>query len=181
MLRIDHVLGSRMESAYSEEIHRLEHRGAVDFVNIPIADLARRRLLAMTRGGEELAIALPRNEKLFDGAILLIDTERAIVVRAGTERWMRFQPRSIGDAIELGYHAGNLHWRVRFQGEVLFVALDGRPEDYTARLGEMISAHRVAVSILEEEEREGGRAETSGQMSDGASAPEKHVHHGGRS
>src|SRR4051794_35303572 len=181
MLRIDHVLGSRMESAYSEEIHRLEHHGAVDFVNIPIADLARRRLLAMTRGGEELAIALPRNEKLFDGAILLIDTERAIVVRAGTERWMRFQPRSIGDAIELGYHAGNLHWRVRFQGEVLFVALDGRPEDYTARLREMISANRVAVSILEEEEREGGRAETSGQMSDGASAPEKHVHHGGRS
>src|SRR5437763_1106124 len=108
----NHVLGSRLEAAYSEEIHRLEHRGAVDFVNIPIADLARRRLLAMTRAGEELAIALPRNERLFDGAILLIDTERAIVVRAGTERWMRLDPRSISDAIELGYHAGNLHWRV---------------------------------------------------------------------
>ena len=56
MLRIDHVLGSRMESAYSEEIHRLEHRGAVDFVNIPIADLARRRLLAMTRGARSLRL-----------------------------------------------------------------------------------------------------------------------------
>jgi urease accessory protein len=151
MLRIDHVLGSRLEAAYSGEIHRLEHRGAVDVVNIPAADLARRRLLATTRAGGELAIALPAHEKLFDGAILLIDGERAIVVRAATERWMRLEPRSIGDAIELGYRAGKLHWRVRFQGDVLFVALDGRPEDYTARLGEMISDRRVGVSILDGE------------------------------
>jgi urease accessory protein len=106
MLRIDHVLGSRLEPAFSEEIHRLEHHGAVDVVNIPAADLARRRLLATTRGGEELAIALPRDQKLFDGAVLLIDSKRAIVVRAATERWMRLEPRSISDAIELGYHAG---------------------------------------------------------------------------
>ena len=158
MLRIDNVLGSRLETAFSEEIHRLEHRGAVDVVNIPVADLARRRLLATTRGGEELAIALPRHQKLFDGAILLIDGERAIVVRAATERWMRLEPRSISDAIELGYHAGNLHWRVRFQGEVLFVAMEGRLEDYTARLNAMISARRVAVSILDDEKHGGDTA-----------------------
>jgi urease accessory protein len=160
MLRIDHVLGSRLESAFSEEIDRLEHCGAVDVVNIPVADLARRRLLATTSAGEELAIALAQDQKLFDGAILLIDGERAIVVRAGTERWMRLEPRSIGDAIELGYHAGNLQWRVRYQGEALFVALEGRPEDYTARLGEMISARRVGVSILDEEEGEGAKTAT---------------------
>src|SRR3979490_2747115 len=96
MLRIDNVLGSRLETAFSEQIHRLEHRGSVDVVNIPVADLARRRLLANTRGGEELAIALPRHQKLFDGAVLLIDGERAIVVRAATERWMWLVARSIG-------------------------------------------------------------------------------------
>jgi len=178
MLRIDRVLGSRLESEYSEEIHRLEHRGAVDLVNIPVADLARRRLLATTRGGEELAIALPRHQKLFDGAILLIDGERAIVVRAATERWMRLEPRSIGDAIELGYHAGNLHWRVRFRGEVLFVALEGRPEDYTARLGEMISARRIGVSILDEEVRDGS-TEGGAQIDDGPVAEKNHFHHDG--
>src|SRR5258708_25076866 len=92
MLRIDHVLGSRLEPAFSEEIHRLEHSGAVDVVNIPVTDLARRRLLATTRGGEELAIALPRHEKLFDGAILLIDGERPIVGRAPTDRCVRLVP-----------------------------------------------------------------------------------------
>src|SRR5712692_2125448 len=111
MLRIDRVLGSRLESEYSEEIHRLEHR-------------------------------------------------------------------SIGDAIELGYHAGNLHWRVRFQGEVLFVALEGRPEDYTARLGEMISARRIGVSILDEEVRDGS-TEGGAQIDDGPVAEKNHFHHDG--
>jgi urease accessory protein len=75
----------------------------------------------------------------------------------------------------LGYHAGNLHWRVRFQGEVLFVALEGRPEDYTDQLGEMISGRRVGVSILDEEDDGGGQsAAQSGEVSLSA---EDHSHH----
>ena len=151
MLRIDRVLGSRLEPEFSEELHRLEHRGAIDVVNVPVADLARRRLLITTRGGEELAIALPRNQKLFDGAVLLLDDKRAIVVRAASERWLRLEPRSISDAVELGYHVGNLHWRVRFGGEVLLVALEGRPEDYTARLENLIASRRVGVTVLDED------------------------------
>jgi urease accessory protein len=151
MLRIDRVLGSRAEPALSEALHRLEHQGAVDVVNVPATDLARRRLLIATRGGEELAIALPRHEKLFDGAVLLLESDRAIVVRAATERWLRLEPRSIADAVELGYHVGNLHWRVRFAGEVLLVALEGRTEDYTARLENLITARRVAVTVLDED------------------------------
>jgi urease accessory protein len=156
VLRINHVLGNRFDLAFAETIHNLEHRGAVDLVNIPVADLARRRLLINTRGGEELAIALPREQRLFDGAVLFIDNNRAIVVRAATERWLRLEPRSISDAIELGYHAGNLHWRVRFEGEILFVALEGRPEDYTSRLGDLISTRGIGVSVLDGEEGEGG-------------------------
>lgn len=151
MLRIDRVLGSRVEPALSEALHRLEHQSAVDVVNVPAPDLARRRLLITTQGGEELAIALPRHEKLFDGAVLLLEQDRAIVVRAATERWLRLEPRSIADAVELGYHVGNLHWRVRFGGEVLLVALEGRPEDYTARIENLISARRVAVTVLDED------------------------------
>lgn len=150
MIRIDQILGSRLEPSLSERIHRLEHRGTIDIVNIPVGDLARRRLLITTERGEELAIALPRDQRLYDGAVLLMDDQRAIVVRASTQRWLRLEPRSISDAVELGYHAGNLHWRVRFDGNVLLIALEGRPEDYTARIDELISSHRVGVSVVEE-------------------------------
>ena len=103
----------------------------------------------------------------------------AVVVRVAQERWLRLQPRGIADAIELGYHAGNLHWRVRFQGEVLFVALEGRPEDYTARLGDMISGRRVGVSILDEEgDADSGKG--AARAGDIPSAAKDHSHHNGR-
>jgi urease accessory protein len=77
---------------------------------------------------------------------------RAIVVRAAGRRWLRLEPRSISDAIELGYHVGNLGWRVRFEGEVLFVAVEGRAENYAVRLGELVWSRRVGVSIVEEDQ-----------------------------
>ncbi len=152
MLRIAHVLGSRLEPAFSEKIGILEHQNAVDEVEIPSAELDQQELVATTRAGIELAIALPRHERLFDGAVLLFEDERAIVVRSAHQRWLQLEPRSIADAVALGYHIGNLHWRVRFCGEVLFVAIEGRPENYAARLGELIWSRRVGMKVVGEEE-----------------------------
>lgn len=149
MQQIGHVIGSRLDPVFSGKLHDLEHRGAIDTVVIPSADLSRRRLRATTRGGLELAIALPRDEKLYDGAILVLNDDHAVVVRAATERWLRLEPASTADAIELGYHAGNLHWRVRFDGGCLLVALEGCPEDYMAHIEPMIASKRVHVSILD--------------------------------
>jgi urease accessory protein len=147
MLLIERVLGSRLEPAFSERIHELEHRGAIDLLTVPAADVARRRLRATTREGADVAIALPRDQQLFDGAVLLIEPDRAIVVRVAEERWLRLQPRAIADAIELGYHAGNLHWRVRFEGEALLVALEAPTDDYLARLGPLVAERRVVPSM----------------------------------
>ncbi|MGA0533828.1 urease accessory protein UreE [Hansschlegelia sp. KR7-227] len=150
MLHIDHIVGDRAAPDLHERIHRLEHRDAVDEVTIASADMARRRLRITTAGGEELAIALPRDQKLFDGAVLAIDETRAIVVRAEVERWLRLEPRSIADAVELGYHAGNLHWRVRFEGESLLVALEGPADAYYARLDGLFSGRAIKSSIVSE-------------------------------
>jgi urease accessory protein len=149
-LNINHVLGSRLDPSFSEKIHRLELRNAVDDVRLPAHALEQCKLRVTTRGGEELVIELPRHEKLFDGAVLLLDDHRAIVVREAGRRCLRLQPRSISDAIELGYHIGNLGWPVRFEGDVLFVAMQGRAENYVVRLGELIWSRRVAVSVLDE-------------------------------
>jgi urease accessory protein len=150
VLIIHHVLGSRLEPSFSERIHRLELHNAVDEVRLPAAALEQRELRVTTRGGQELAIELPRHERLFDGAVLQFDDDKAIVVREAGLRCLRLQPRSISDAIELGYHIGNLGWSVRFEGDVLFVAMQGRAEDYVVRLGELIWSRRVGVSVQDE-------------------------------
>ena len=46
-------------------------------------------------------------------------------------------------ALELGYFAGNLHWRVRFEGERLLVALEGPEEDYLSRLKPFLDVGRA--------------------------------------
>jgi urease accessory protein len=147
MLLIEQVLGSRLAPEFSERFHELEHRGAVDLLTVAAADVARRRLRATTRAGADVAIALPRDQQLFDGAVLLMEADRAIVVRVDEQRWLRLQPRAIADAIELGYHAGNLHWRVRFEGEALLVALEAPMDDYLARIASLVAERRVVPSL----------------------------------
>ena len=144
---IDRIVGSRLDPKIAHRLHHLDHHHAVDILAISSADIARRRLRATTRGGEEIAIALPRDEILFDGAVLVLDPDSALVVRVGAERWLRLAPRDKAAALELGYHAGNLHWRVRFDGEDLLVALEGPLEDYLARLGGLTEAGRVAHAV----------------------------------
>ncbi|MDX7950791.1 urease accessory protein UreE [Lichenihabitans sp. Uapishka_5] len=147
MLLVERVLGSRIDPLLSDRLHHLEHHGQVDILNLPAAELARRRFRATSAAGEEIAIALPRDQKLFDGAVLVLEDHKAIVVRVDSEHWLRLQPRSIADAVELGYHAGNLHWRVRFQGEALLVALEAPVDSYLDRLGTLITERRVVTSV----------------------------------
>jgi urease accessory protein len=149
MLRIEQVLGSRLDPAFAERIHELEHRGAVDLLTMPAADVSRHRLRATTEGGTEVAIALPRDQRLFDGAVLVLENDRAVVVRVAEERWLRLQPYAIADALELGHLAGNLHWRVRFTGETMLVAMEAPLDDYLARLRALTRDRRVACSLAD--------------------------------
>jgi urease accessory protein len=152
MLRIEQVLGSRLDPAFAERIHQLEHRGAVDLLTMPAADVSRHRLRGTTEGGTEVAIALPRDQRLFDGAVLVLENDRAVVVRVAKQRWLRLQPRTVADAIELGYLAGNLHWRVRFAGEAVLVAMEAPMDDYLARLAALIGTRRITYSLADADE-----------------------------
>lgn len=146
MLRVDRIIGARSDAALHERLHHVDHHDGIEEVAVAIADLDRRRLMAMTDRGEEVAIALPRDQKLFDGAVLHLDHHRAVIVRAGPQRWLRMSPANAEAALELGYHAGNLHWRVRFDGGDLLVSLDGPASSYAARIEPLVGAGRVRLT-----------------------------------
>ena len=133
----------------AHRLHPLEHHGAVDVLVVTSDDVARRRIRAKTLSGEEIALALPRDEPLFDGAVLALDDHHAIVARVGTESWLRLVPLTKASALELGYHAGNLHWRVRFADNAILVALDGPVADYLVRLGDLVSGGQVEHAVLD--------------------------------
>jgi len=134
MLTLTTILGLATDEALHERLHRLEHRDAVETITLDRHDMQRHRLRATTDKGTACAIALPRTVALEDGAVLLLDEGRAVVVRAAEQRWLRLVPRDAAAALELGYHAGNMHWRVHFEAGVLAVALEGPEASYLARL-----------------------------------------------
>ncbi len=133
-LLLTEILGALTDPDLHEALHRLEHRDQVDSLTIEPADLARRRMRITSAKGRDCALALPRSQKLFNGAVLALEADWALVVRVSEERWLRLRPRDAAAALELGYHAGNLHWRVRFEAGDLLVALEGPEETYLARL-----------------------------------------------
>jgi urease accessory protein len=125
-------------------LHALEHRGGVDTVTLAAEDIRRHRLRTRTQRGVECGIVLDRQTHLFDGAVLHLDAGAALVVRTENTRWLRVQARDAASALELGYFAGNMHWAVRFSGNVLEIAVTGPVEDYRVRLAPMLGDGRIS-------------------------------------
>jgi urease accessory protein len=134
MLMLTTIHGLMTDDALHERLHNLSHRDAVETIRLERHDMQRHRLRVETDKGTACAIALPRDLALEDGAVLAIDEARAIVVRAIEERWLELVPRDAQAALELGYHAGNLHWRVQFREGCLAVALEGPEQAYLDRV-----------------------------------------------
>ena len=143
LLRFEKIIGSASAPRLRTLLHRLEHAGRVEFLVLGPDDMLRHRLRVTTDQGSECAIALAREDKLYDGAVLLLEDERAVMVRAAETRWLAIEPADISAAIELGYCSGNMHWRVAFAGSALRIALNGPKEDYLARLAPLLTAGRI--------------------------------------
>jgi urease accessory protein len=145
MMHLTRILGHADEPGLAERLHELAHDGRVEYLHVTPQDSARRRFRQSTDAGTDCGVALQRDERLFDGAVLHLDAERAIVVRLGKETWLRLRPRDPAAALELGYFAGNMHWRVRFDQGTLLVAVTASRGDYLARLSELMAKGGVEV------------------------------------
>jgi urease accessory protein len=141
---IESIIGARHEPVLAGRLHDIGHHGAVEVLVVEPIDLPRRRFHAHTDRGTACFVALPRSTPLFDGAVVHLDDHRAIVVQVGEQRWLRLAPAA-NAALELGYLAGNLHWRVRFEGDCLLVALEGPRETYLARLRDFEQRGKVRI------------------------------------
>jgi len=143
MLRLTKVLGSVTDADMSERLHLSRHAGQVETIRLQRSDAQRHRLRTVTDRGTDVAIVLDRHESLSDGAVLYLTEDRAIVVRMAEEAWLSFVPSDAAAALELGYAAGNLHWRVRFSDGALQVACEGPEETYLDRLRPLLSSGRI--------------------------------------
>jgi len=143
MLRLHGVIGHETEGPVRARLHALAHRRAVEYLFVPAADADRKRFRIPTDQGTDCAVSLDRDEALSDGAVLYLDEQKAIVVRFGRQRIWRLRPSDAAAALKLGWNAGNLHWRVRFERETLAVMLDRPVEDYRARVAPLLESGEI--------------------------------------
>ena len=144
-LRLGAILGLLSEPSMADCIHDIGHHGVVEYIDLGGDDIRRHRLRVTTDRGTDCAISLPRDQHLQDGAVLLAEKDRAIVVRMLAREWLRLAPKNSAAALELGYFAGNMHWSVRFDSELLLVELQGPRQRYLDRLDFMIVAGLVRI------------------------------------
>lgn len=144
MQTLTHILGYATDHTIAHRLHLLEHDGAVHYVTLSKQDTLRHRLRATTDRGDEIAIALPRSEQLANGAVLLLDANRAVVVRMETERWLILKARDTAAALEVGYFAGNMHWKVKFDGDAIKIAMEGPEQGYLDRLHHLLADGKTA-------------------------------------
>ena len=145
MLTLTAIVGQASDPRLADRLHELSHAGRLEVLTVERDDTLRRRLRGVTDKGTEVAVALDRSEALSDGAVLLLDRHRAIVVRMSQENWLRVLPRDTDSALEAGYFIGNLHWRVRFEPGAILVALEGPESHYTGRLAHLTMQGKIRV------------------------------------
>jgi urease accessory protein len=138
MLRLHGIIGRESDPALKSTLHAVEHHDGVERLFIPESEAGRRRFRLTTDKGTDCAVSLDRDEELSDGALLFLDRSRAIIVRFGAQKVWRLRASDQQSALELGWNAGNLHWRVKFDRGDLIVLLDGPLADYQARIAPLI-------------------------------------------
>lgn len=144
MLRLHGIVGHRDDPQFQDRVHHVEHHGGIELLFVPAHEAGRKRFRLATDKGTDCAVSLGRDEALSDGALLFLEHDRAVIARFGEQALWRLRPRDTAAALKLGWHAGNLHWRVRFEGDVLVVLLDGPADDYRARIAPLLAENGIA-------------------------------------
>ncbi|MET4177738.1 urease accessory protein [Bradyrhizobium sp. LA6.1] len=142
-MRLHGILGRSDDAAFARRLHHLEHHDGIELLFVPPADVGRKRFRLTTDRGTDCAVSLDRDEELTDGALLFLAPDRAIIARFGEQESWRLTPVDQAAALKLGWNAGNLHWRVRFDGDSLVVLLDGPLDTYRARIRPLLESGEV--------------------------------------
>ena len=143
MLRLDSIVGHASDPDIAEKLHVLQHENSVERITLSESDTQRKRLRLTGDKGTDCAIILDRNESLHNGSVLLLEKDRAIVVELDVLPWLIIEPDSRETALELGFLAGHLHWRVRFDGTSLLLAIEQEEQNYLDRIEEHLDGSRI--------------------------------------
>lgn len=139
------AVGSVRNGAVADAVAALDERGRLERIHVSEALAGRRRFRATSDAGRDYGVVLDANVEELDGLVLLLEEDRAVVVVQEEPATLRLRGATPAGALQLGWHAGHLHWRVRFDGAEVEVLLDAPAEDYLDRILALVDDGAVEV------------------------------------
>lgn len=139
------VVAHVSDTGISEAIARLDARGQLHRLSVSAAEFGRRRFRALDQHGTEFGVALARHDDLRDGAVLHLDEDTAVVIQATRPPRLVIRAVTLAGALQLGWSAGHLHWKVRMDDAQLSVLLEDPREEYLRRIEPLIRAGLVEL------------------------------------
>jgi urease accessory protein len=91
--------------------------------------------LLRSRDGRSVRVSLPRQAELYDGDVLAIESNVAVVVRSAPEELLVISPKDQLSWGVTGFQLGNLHRPVRFTEKAMLTPADPTVADVLTRLG----------------------------------------------
>ena len=88
-----------------------------------------------TRGGRQIALALPTGTVMQPGDVLYVTRDWYVVVEAATEPVLAVTPSSREEALRVAFEVGNRHFALALDGERLLVPDDPAMQQLLSRLG----------------------------------------------
>ena len=88
-----------------------------------------------TRGGRQIALALPTGSVLTPGDVLYVARDWYVVVEAAAEPVLAVTPASHEEALRVAFEVGNRHFALALDGNRLLVPDDPAMEQLLTRLG----------------------------------------------
>jgi len=128
MKRVDGVVGNvDSDPELAAEIDAHEQAGTLETVVLDDTERKRSRLRVTTDAGTDLGVLVDQPE-LVAGDVLLIDTDRAVVV-AFEERTafvIEFPAAeaAVSTGVELGHRIGNQHWDLAVDGATIYIPVE---------------------------------------------------------
>lgn len=98
-----------------------------------------------TRGGRQIALALPTGSVLTPGDVLYVAREWYVVVEAASEPVLAVTPASREEALRVAFEVGNRHFVLALDGERILVPDDPAMEQLLTRLG--VSWQRTSTAF----------------------------------
>jgi urease accessory protein len=139
------IVGNSSDPEIRGILATLEARDQVSHIAVRRSNLGKRRFKASDQSGTEFGIALSRNETIADGSVLLLSAHHAVIIDAEDDPSLNLSAVTIEGALQLGWQAGHLHWKVRTEKHKLVVALEGPVDDYLKRIEALVEAGHVRV------------------------------------